>query len=811
MWIAIQVLSSALGAQDAVPAAPAMPVMPAAPVASAPSTAPSVHRALTSDFEPDPALPQELPAGFFRLLTRDSGRDGFPPFGRVGVTDAIAASGSWSLEFQIAGGAMAVVSEPRQVPAGPGEVMEGSVMALIGGLNRSRAGLSISALDSTGRVIEGASWTAHGTSSAGWQQLLVRAGPMPEGTSAVEVALGVEPIDRGDPTGDVAGRVLFDSLELWRIPRIRFEVDRAGEPIGTPARGATVSIDDPCDAAATSLRLLDQDDRELAAWTTTGNGAVVLAFPPLVPGAYRLDAEVRGGERTLERASRTLAVLARTARPEPRVEVPVRFGLWVDRPTRAAARPLLDAVVLLRPDFVVIDLGDAAPDAGEALTVAELRRWCDDLRLERVEPILRISRVPPELAAALHIEIDDPAGVFDADDASWRSAYGAWFERFGHVVPRWMIAATPARAVPIEARLDGLVPAWRATEGAIEVVDAMPDATRTRGDRAAAEGIGHWRRGAAMIALRGAIGDEPGAAAIQWSALAAAARGAITIADLDAGSDLGCLLLSCDRSARVLVWRRDGGAPRPVTLPFDGESLRAVDTLGRPVELRRAQGAITAMVGSTPVVIDGVDPVLGRFLAAVRFEPARLEGSTAEQPMQLVLENPWDVTLEGTVRFVAPVEWSFIPRLQRFSLPPGAKGALSSRVTLPRSEITGATRVGVEFEFTSDRGYALRVDPAIELVVDAFHCEAVLRRVTLADGRPGALVELEIVNRSDRALELESTVFTLDGQARRDGPVRLEAGARARRTVRLDEPPRGSVTVSVNQTNGPLRLVRSIE
>jgi len=202
--------------------------------------------------------------------------------------------------------------------------------------------------------------------------------------------------------------------------------------------------------------------------------------------------------------------------------------------------------------------------------------------------------------------------------------------------------------------------------------------------------------------------------------------------------------------------------------------------------------------------------VLGAFLSALKVEPEMIEGTTAEQPLSIRLVNPWDVTLEGSLRFVAPIEWAFVPRQKRFTLPPGASTLVSVQTTLPRTQVTGACRVGVELEFTADRGYTIRVDPQLSIEVRDFECEASWRPVTLADGRHGAVVELLLSNRSSRAVELESTLSTASGLARRDAPVRLEPGASARRSIRVEEPLVGAAVVTVNQTNGPLRLVRVV-
>jgi len=791
----------------------------------------SGHRALANSFEPDPALPSELPRGFYRLLSRDSERVGYPPFGRVFASDAHAADGAWSLAFALAGGAMAVVTEPALIPATAGEVFESSVQVLAEGVERSTTRLVLRALDAAHAPIAGAEWPMTIEGGPWWRTISVRTGAMPTGTRSLEVALEVRPRDAIDPTGDVRGAVAFDALEVWRIPRVSIEVDRGGAPIGAAPRGLIVTMSDPVGGASLRGRVLDSDGAEILSWPPTVESAFTIEVPTLPSGAYQVETVVRADGRTMTTTSRAMVVGEIAERRNSVDGALVRFGLWIERPGREQGDTLLQSVRLVRPSFVVINLDDPAPSVDGRMSLAELRRFVDDLRLEGVEPVLRLARLPAPLAARLHLEPHQPAAIFDRDDTAWRDAFGPWFEHFGHVVPRWMIARdatsaattaessetalsessdAPSSAIARALGAEALVPGFIDLEAVVQVVDAAPDGWRQSADAAAREAIERWRGGARMVALRGAMSPEPGAAALAFGALSTASSGARSSADLDAGSELGCLLLSCEPRARVLVWRHDGGVARAFTLPFDGESMSAHDALGAPVLLERRQGAIAAEIGSSPVVIDGVDPVLGAFLATIRFEPPVLEGSTAEQTLTLRLTNPWNVTMEGTLRFVAPVEWGFIPRTKRFSLPPGSTAVVSSQTTLSRTQPTGAARVGVELDFTADRAYALRVDPRLDVEVRDLACEATIRPIRLVDGRPGAVIELLLTNRSERPLELESTIATTSGLAKRDGPIRLVPGAQARRLVRIDEPVLGAVIVTVSQTNGPLRLVRTL-
>lgn len=787
----------------------------------------SPYCAVKIGFEPDPALPREVPAGLYRLLSRDSFRKDLPPFGRIGATDELSAEGGWSLRFALAGGAMAVASEPALLPAGEHEIVEAHVLVRADGLDRTEARLVVRALDGQITPIPEAEWSAHSQARAGWQRLSVRSGSAPAGTRSFEVAIEVRPRDAADPTGDSAGHVFFDELEIWRVPRLQVEIDRGGEGVGGAPQRIAVRVDDPIGQATTHGLLLDADGRERLSWQSLDEAHYEIDLLPIEVGAYEVVVEARSGARVLERWRRPLVVVDRAPAPpsaqvgasasastsvpsDRRAAEGARFGFWIDRPGEFDRVALVRTLRLLRPHFVVIDLGEPVTEGGGRMSLPEVRRLVDDLRLESIETILRLGTMPEAIAASTHLERHDVSSLFLRSDASWTDSFGVWFERFGHVVQRWMISGAEIEQGVIERRLDGLVPGFIEVERSMAMVDTTPGGTRGEADRAARSLIERWRGGASLIALRGALPQEPGSAALALALLAASARGVESLAHLDSGGDLDCLLLSGPGTARVLAWRREGDQPAELVLPFDGESLAGHDLLGAPLALERSRGAVAASIGSTPVIIDGVDPTLGAFLARLRFDPPALEGSTAEQVLALHLDNPWDVTMEGTLRFVAPVDWSFVPRSRRFSLPPGSGGRIEVRTVLPRTQVTGSARIGVELEFTADRGYTLRIDPPIAIEVRDLACEATLRHVALSDGRQGAVVELLLANMSSRAMEIESIVSTSSGLARRDGPIRLEPEARARRTIRLDEPITGAVLLTVNQTNGPRRLVRSL-
>ncbi len=469
------------------------------------------HRLLQEGFEPDPRVPAELPPGFYRVLTSASGRPGLPPFGAVGVSDERSAVGSWSLLFRLEGGGMAVATAPTRLPAAAGQVVEASVMVRSDGLVRSRPALQVRALDGAANPVAGAAWSdgssvppgaeaaapaaqagaGGGDLPAGWRLLRVTTPPLPQGTTAVEVALEVG-TPAGVDVGDVSGRVWFDELQVWRLPRLTCELWRAREAFESPAR-VTVSAEGAEEGTRLQLRILDADGRTVVQ-QDAGSARLALDLAALPPGAYEVRVLCRTDARVLAETSRTFAVLPPVAAGAATEPAAVRFGLELERPSAAALPGVAAAVEALRPAFVLLRIGDPATDGSGRAGLPAIRRWVDDMRRQGTETILWLDQLPPAAAAAHRLEPGAPAGLLACEESAWRPAFGPWLESMGHVVPRWVISGpgTPE----VRRACETLVPAFeRIPEERITFVQA--GATRPGGRRTPPPSPASWPGSAA--------------------------------------------------------------------------------------------------------------------------------------------------------------------------------------------------------------------------------------------------------------------------------------------------------------------------
>ncbi|MCH2184807.1 hypothetical protein MK280_02940, partial [Myxococcota bacterium] len=77
------------------------------------------RRVAVYGFEEAGEFPTLLPAPFFRVLTRETGRPGLPHFGRVEVDDEVALEGSWSLRFDVGGASIVVALPSAEIPIFP--------------------------------------------------------------------------------------------------------------------------------------------------------------------------------------------------------------------------------------------------------------------------------------------------------------------------------------------------------------------------------------------------------------------------------------------------------------------------------------------------------------------------------------------------------------------------------------------------------------------------------------------------------------------------------------------------------------------
>src|SRR5436190_1947817 len=120
-------------------------------VANRPAKLATLERVLRHfDFEDAEQFNTTFPTDFYRY---DASGQGFPPFGAMKLTNEAAASGKWSLEFDLAGGSMSARVPTGVLPVLPFADYVVSARVRTEGLKNARARLVAWLHDTSGKPI----------------------------------------------------------------------------------------------------------------------------------------------------------------------------------------------------------------------------------------------------------------------------------------------------------------------------------------------------------------------------------------------------------------------------------------------------------------------------------------------------------------------------------------------------------------------------------------------------------------------------------------------------------------------------------
>ena len=186
--------------------------------------------------------------------------------------------------------------------------------------------------------------------------------------------------------------------------------------------------------------------------------------------------------------------------------------------------------------------------------------------------------------------------------------------------------------------------------------------------------------------------------------------------------------------------------PVELTLPLGLEPVQVFDVLGNATTVHPlATGNIdvpthTVPISRSPIIIEGINPELVRFLASLRITPNTLISQSGLHQHELIVRNPWGITISGRVFIVDPGgytgepedidrSWEIIPRVMPFNLGPGEERAFPIQIGYSLGELTGEKRLAFDIELDADQRYpTLRVERTIELGLPDVEMDLTARR-----------------------------------------------------------------------------------
>lgn len=423
------------------------------------------------DFEENEQFPLEIPQGFFRVLTKDTGEPGLPPFGRI-ATERATGRGEgarWSVRFAVDGGSMALATAPSRIAVDPGAQVFVRAWVRTEELAVSGARISVRFHDGRGAPIGGVSASPVIRSEAEWRELVVEPPVAPaEARSLVLWLEVVQPAARKDAAEprfevaqtDVRGHAHFDDIEVWQMPTASFAA--TGDGLVRPDSRARLEVrcKDPASPATdAAVRVRDADGAMVFERTleVPADRAISLELPVLPTGWYEAEADFSAETQRIARRTARFAVLA----DDPfDPEEPPRFGASLARADGALA----PSVGLARCAFVVLPAWTSMTDTRDAKHEIDALRPTVAALIDRgVEPMFRLAAIPAPLAQANRLDVDDVFALFALEESRWRPSLEPWLLGFGQQVDAWFVGSDPVDGArrDLGARVEALAQAMR--------------------------------------------------------------------------------------------------------------------------------------------------------------------------------------------------------------------------------------------------------------------------------------------------------------------------------------------------------------
>ncbi|GJM19406.1 MAG: hypothetical protein DHS20C14_16190 [Phycisphaeraceae bacterium] len=279
---------------------------------------------------------------------------------------------------------------------------------------------------------------------------------------------------------------------------------------------------------------------------------------------------------------------------------------------------------------------------------------------------------------------------------------------------------------------------------------------------------------------------EPTPALGVWRTLVRALAGRTVVTELDMGPGVRGRLLepganaSESRGSALMVWRVPGSGDGVIEMFMGDGDVRAVDLFGNEREVPQVRTGDLALpahrvgLSEGPVIIEGVDPAMVRFLTGVRLDPGLIVSEPGVLAHDLVVTNPWAFTIRGRLYVLEPGghsaggtpvdrSWEISPRVRDFMIGPGETARLPVSLAFGAAQRTGTRDLVVDFELGSGASRTLRAKRTVELGLADVRMDVYER----AGAAPGddVVIHAEVTNLSASPIAVD-LVGVAPGQAK---------------------------------------------
>ena len=394
------------------------------------------------------------------------------------------------------------------------------------------------------------------------------------------------------------------------------------------------------------------------------------------------------------------------------------------------------------------------------------------------------------------------------------------------IEPRRPVAmAWPQGYTP--AALREALETWPAPPGQVRLDVEVASAARMRHEQRVTDLVLRvlhaWELGAGSLSLstpwtrsqerREALLPDPVLGA--WVTTARRLEGQRVVGRMPVGEGLRCMILDGAQGGMLALWNEQADQDEVPLSLYLGESPVLIDVWGNRTRLDTVDGRHRLIVGRRPVFIAGVDADVARFRAGFTIDDPFIESTQSVHRRRLTLTNPWGRTLNGRFVMAGPEGWEIQPRIQHFSIAPGASIQVPLAIQFPVHETGGMKQLAALFDFQTDRAYEVLLQTPIELGLRNVEFQG---SVTLEPGaEPGttdAVATLSVTNRGAEPTALY-LFASLPQQPRRELLIpKIDPGEFVTRRVRFTDVAgqigAASLRCGVREANGPAIFNRLI-
>ncbi len=507
----------------------------------------------------------------------------------------------------------------------------------------------------------------------------------------------------------------------------------------------------------------------------------------------------------------------------------------------------LDASTILLPVWEAGGVDQSTPQRRHAFAHAIRPMIADDRKV-----IFSLAALPDPLATELGIHPEQVLDVFNKNPDQWQPYLADLLLEYGLEVQRWQIGSTtspdalehrdfpqivdkahtsfsefapdpliyvpqaaqqtlpdnislPARhiSLPYHVYPDAIgeyVRPWLDNSGELLLtLQALPQgqyAPRQRALDLLLRGLHAWRNGVKNPAIEAPWtvkqNFQPDPTFGIWRTLIDQLSNRRFVGELQLADNVECWIAEGDSpdDGLLIIWNQqhsNQSEPR-IRIMLGQQQVTATDAFGNPQPVEFHEGAHEIVIRGMPIFVHGISLPLAQFRAAFRLNEPFVNALHKVHQRELILENPWDVPISGTIHLRSEESFQISPRQVAFSLRPDEVTHIPLDIIPDRSIIAGTKRIEASIEFTADTAYELDAHTNVQVGLENVELLHAWRTVEdPATGQAHLVVTQFVTNTGSHPLNLRMFLLApAVSQKRRDIPT-LHPGQTVVRAFRIDD------------------------